>query len=566
MSHPNPLSQAPAGLEQARADFEAGNLVAAAAEAARLLDNHPRDYAVLYFAAQVAVRERRFPEAEQLLTRAIAASTDASSRGRAWNGLGHLGKMVRNLDSAEESFRRAMLADAGNVEYVLDFADLLSQRGKLEVAIDLLRSAVLRHPRDPQPCLTLGNVLLHANRHRDALAFYDMALQRDPNLAAAHFNAGVALTMLGELDAAKTACETALKLDPELPGYYQLACLGALHSGDAAVPRLEELLQKPDALMERRIDAGFALSRMYDDAGDAPRAFPPLRHANDLKRSTINYDLDTDRQLFERIAAFFTADFFARFQPLSDSKLAPIFVLGMPRSGTTLVEQMLAGHSQVQSGGELNYMPEIAAQLGETWGARGAASPGSVDQVTADLRGAADNYARRTALLHAKRPRFTDKLPGNFMFIGLIHLMFPNARIIHCRRDAADTCFSCYQRLFSSDVPYSYDLVELGGYYGLYQRLMDHWHAVLPAGRILEVDYESVVADPEANVRRMLEFCSLEFEPACLNFKDVKRAVTTASAVQVRKPLYATAVHRWKKYSTELGLLLSALGRDPAGT
>ncbi|HEX2668266.1 MAG TPA: sulfotransferase, partial [Gammaproteobacteria bacterium] len=515
MSTPNPGFQ-DIDLSQARQAYDAGDFATAAREATRLLQQHPGDYRVLEFAAAVALVERRFQDSEQLLNRALGATTRPQEEAIVWSALGRLGRAVNNLDSAEESYRRAMLLDPAHLDHTLEFAYILATRGKLDPAIDVLRGAITRHPRDPQPCVALGNILTRANRQRDALAFYDMALQRDPNLAAAHFNAGVALTMLGKLDAAKTACETGLKLDPNLPGYYHLASLGALKPGDAAVTHLEEILRTPSASAEARIDAGYALARVYDDAGDAARAFPPLKQASAMKRATLRYDIANDEDRTDKVIAFFTRDFFERYAGVSDSKLAPVFILGMPRSGTTLVEQMLAGHSQVQGGGELPYMMDIAKRLGDTWGGRGAAAPGSADEVRADLRAAIESYTRQTAQLHARRPRFTDKLPGNFLFIGLIHLMFPEARIIHCRRDPVDTCLSCYQRLFSSDVPYSYDLTELGRYHRLYQRLMDHWRAVLPPGRILDVDYESVVAEPEREVRRMLEFCGLPFEPGCL--------------------------------------------------
>lgn len=552
-------------LEKAQADFDSGNLAAASAAATQLLAERPHDTQVLHLAAAVALEERRFQECEQLIKQALAGTTVPQEQARLWGRYGRLGEAIGNLDHAEEAYRRAVLLDPALVDHAVEFAQLLATRGKLDPAIDVLRGAMTRHPRDPQPCVTLGNLLMRAGRQRDALAFYDMALQRNPNFAPAHFNAGVALTMLGKLDGARTATETALKLDPGLGGYYQLASLDGLKAGDPVIPRLEELLERRDVRPDIKVDAGFALARVYDAAGDAARAFPPLKRANDLKRASIQYDIAEDEERVNRIIAFFTADFFRRFQPLADSELAPIFVLGMPRSGTTLTEQILGSHSQVMSGGELDYMIDIARRMGETWGGRGEASPGTAEQVQADLRGAAASYAQKGAWLQGRRPHFTDKMPGNFMFIGLIHLMFPRARIIHCRRDPVDTCLSCYQRLFTSYVPYSFDLTELGSYYRLYERVMAHWHAVLPPGRILDVDYETTVDDPEGSVRRILDFCGLPFEPACLEFHDTQRAVATASATQVRKPIYKTSVRRWKKYATELAPLLKALGQEPEG-
>jgi tetratricopeptide (TPR) repeat protein len=563
MSRPNPLAQAPAGLQQAMTELEAGNLAAASAGATRLLDSHPRDFQVLLFAASVALTENRFRDSEQLFNRALEAAPDAQSRGMCWSGIGQIGKSIHNYDAAEESFRRAMLSDAGTVEHALEFADVLALRGKTEPALDVLRTTLMRHPRDPRPCVSSGNILVRSGRQRDALVFYDMALQRDLNHAPAHFNACVALTMLGNVEGALTACETALKLDPTLEGYYQLAALGGLKQDDPRLGWLEGRLADVRTQASTRIDAGFALSRVYDEAGDADRAFPPLLEANALKRGTISYDESIEIARIRSLTTVFTPDFMQRFAGASDSKLTPVFILGMPRSGTTLVEQMLAAHPRVKAGGELPFMPENALRLGELWGSRGNRAPGSDAEVRADLHETAEKYARQTAQLRGTHGHFTDKLPGNFLFIGLIHLMFPEARIIHCRRDPVDVCLSCFQRLFSSDVPYSYDLAELGRYHRLYQDLMRHWHETLPPGRILDVDYEELVADPEQGVRRMLEFCGLEYDPACLDFQNVKRAVSTASAVQVRKPLYSTSVHRWERYRKHLGPLLTALGMPP---
>ena len=552
-----------ANLEQAIADLDAGDLVAAAKAAASLLAERPDDHQVLRFAAALALVEKRFADSEKLLNRALENAPTPRDKAPLWAAHGELAKAIDNAEYAEESYRRAALADPSDMEHLVRFADVLAVRGKIELAIDLMRETMVRHPQDPRPCVALGNILLKTGRQRDALAIYDIALRRDPNSADAHFNAGVALTMLGELEGARTATQNALKLDPYMTGYYQLASLGALKTDDPAITHLESMLDDAKASTEARIDAGFALARAFDDAGDTGRAFPALVKANGLKRATLSYDIGVDEMRIDRIAALFSKDFFSRFAGMSDSKLAPIFIFGMPRSGTTLVEQMLAGHRDVEAGGEQSAMVDTARWIGEAWGKRGEAAPGTDEQVRADIRNIVAMYTQATARLQGRKAHFTDKLPGNFMFLGLIHLMFPEARLIHCKRDPVDTSLSCYQRLFSSDVPYSYDLMELGQYYRLYERLMQHWHTVLPPGRILDVEYESLVADPEGGLRRISAFCGLEYQASCLDFQNVKRSVTTASAVQVRKPLYKTSVQRWKKYGSQLNPLLRALGREP---
>lgn len=564
MSTPDPAPQAPMGLEKAVADLEAGNIASACTAAIRLLESHPVDHGVLQFAGNLARTMQHFKDAEDMYRRALAATRDPQQQAMSWAGLALLGVTIGNTDLAEESFRRAMLADPGNIEHALGFAEVLLRRGKLDPALDVQRSTLMRHPLSPQPCVGAGNVLLRMDRQKDALVFYDMALQRDVNYAPAHYNASTALTMLGKLDAARQACDAALKLDPSMAGYLQLAFLGGLKAGDPRLTGLEARLANEAEPDYARVDAGFALGRVYDEAGEADRAFPFLQKANALKRSTLDYDVARDVDRTERIMALFTRDFLQRFAVASDSKLAPIFIVGMPRSGSSLVEQMLAGHPRINAGGELPHMPEIAIKLGEIWGSRGDASPGSDEQLKADLKQAVEVFTRKTAALQTREGRFTDKLPGNFQLIGLIRLMFPEARFIHSRRDPVDTCLSCFQNFFTSDVPYSYDLAELGRYYTLYRRFMAHWHAVLPAGTLLDVDYESLVTEPEAEVRRMLDFCGLPFDPACLDFQKVNRPVTTASAVQVRRPLYTSSIKRWERYRKHLGPLLAELGTPEA--
>lgn len=550
-------------LDKALADFDAGNLPAAAEAAQLLMQARPHDRRVLQLAACVAQSEQRYKDAEQLLEWALNAAQTPQDQAHTLMLLGQLGRECGNLPFAEEAIRRATMLDAGQADYAAQFGELLALRGKFDLAVDVLNSAIARHRHDPQPCVTLGNILVRAGRQQDALVFYDVALQRDPNYPSAHFNAGIALAMLGKLEAAGEAVDRAVKLNPDMHGYYQLANLGMLKAGDAMLERLEALVERPDISLAARIDAAFALARVYEDK-DTERWFRFLNLANSMKRGTLDYSLANDEERMASISAFFTRDFFERFRGISDSKLAPIFILGMPRSGTTLVEQMLAAHSQVMAGGELTYMTQAANEMGETWGSRGERSPGTDEEVRADFQSAAAGYVEKTQALHSRRPHFTDKMPANFMFIGVIHLMFPRARIIHCRRDPVDSCLSCYQKSFGSHLDYTYDLTELGRYYGLYSKLMDHWHAVLPPGRILDVDYESVVEEPEQNLRRMLAFCGLDYEADCLNFHEVKRPVATASALQVRRSLYKTSVHRWRRYRQHLGPLLTALGIPPA--
>jgi Tfp pilus assembly protein PilF len=549
-------------LEEAREHLRVGRVTKAADISRRLLETLPNSYTSIELAAAVALAEERLSDAAELFKVAIDRANNSSEIAVGWCGLGQALRQAKDLRQAAEAFRRATLNDPGDVQYLLQYTQTLALADKLDLALDVLRSATRQRPDDAVPWLQMGILLIQAERHKDALVVLREALKRNPNDAAVHYNIGTALTILGHREKAVEACEAALRLDPEIKGYTQLANLKKIPKDDPRVAFLEKrFLDDSQTPIAVRIDAGFALAKIYDDAHEYPTAFSYLQRANALKRSITSYSIAAQKALIDRICGFFSAELLQRFENRSNSNLAPVFVLGMPRSGTTLVEQILAAHPNVEGGGELHYMLSIAEDIGARWGSRGQASPGSDAEVSADLQEMAARYAALTDELHKYKPRLTDKMPGNFMFVGLIHLLFPKASIIHCRRDPIATCFSCYKRLFTSELPYVYDQTELGQFYRLYQQLMEHWHAVLP-GRILDVDYEKVIASPEQEIRRLLDFCELEFDARCLNFHEVERPITTASVLQVRRPIYTTSLNEWEHYRENLGALITALGND----
>jgi hypothetical protein len=317
-------------------------------------------------------------------------------------------------------------------------------------------------------------------------------------------------------------------------------------SGDAAE---EEILE-------------FALGKAWMDAGDAERAFSHLSKGNRLKRATLDYDGRAEIEGLATIPSGVRALTEVSVGPGFSSDL-PVFVVGMPRSGTTLVEQILASHPDVHGAGELAVFPQVMAAALE---AAGLSPPnGETGRIRLDPHARFDParlgraYVDRVAPMAAGKPRLVDKLPGNFANAGLISLALPAARIIHCLRDPVDTCLSCYTHRFVGEQPFTYDLVELGQYYRAYSALMDHWRATLPPERFHEVRYEDVVADLEGQARRMVAFCGLDWDPACLRFYETSRSVRTASLNQVRRPLYRSSQGRWRAYEAQLRPLIEAL-------
>ncbi len=304
----------------------------------------------------------------------------------------------------------------------------------------------------------------------------------------------------------------------------------------------------------------FALGKALEDVGDYPRAFEQWLQGNALRRRAVNYNEAAHQRGLRSIAERFDRALLDRFKGVGDPSPAPIFVLGMPRSGSTLVEQILASHPQVHAAGELRNLNDVVRTVFDAAG-RQLPFPQYVSTFdAADFRRMGHAYLASLPKLPDGKIRITDKMPLNFLYVGLIRLILPNARIIHTMRDPVDTCVSCFTTLFTHGQPFSYDLAELGRYYRWYHRLMAHWRAVLPAGVMFDVAYEDVVDNLEKQARRLIDFCGLPWDNRCLSFYETSRSVATASNVQVRQPIYRSSLARWRRYEAYLQPLLAELG------
>jgi tetratricopeptide (TPR) repeat protein len=389
-------------------------------------------------------------------------------------------------------------------------------------------------------------------------------VQLTPDDPDSHINLANALQEHGHLAQARDASARLLALHPTDAQAWSIHVgLKTFAAADPELDRMEALLAVPaasdEAQRDNRIVLEFALGKAWMDVGDVDRAFEHLSRANRLKRETFDYDVRGDAQ---RLAAI--PGGVDRLKPLlsgpGDPSELPIFVVGMPRSGTTLVEQILASHPDVSAGGELAAFHHAVSDSGLSR-RRPQSAMRSVEPMTSfDPSTLGRAYLHRVAPLAKGKRRLVDKLPGNFEYIGLIALALPNARIIHCRRDPRDVGLSCYATRFVSAKPYAYDLLELGQYYRAYAGLMDRWRAALPPRQILDVQYEDIVADLEGETRRLLAFCGLPWDEACLRFHETRRPVRTASVNQVRRQLYGDSCGRWRAYESHLRPLIDALG------
>ena len=407
---------------------------------------------------------------------------------------------------------------------------------------------------------TAGALLDQCGVHDRALEAFRQAVDLAPDNPDFRFSLATALANHGHVANAEMEFEACIRLAPRhWRAHHSLSQLRTQTAESNHLPRLRALLP----LVEGRATAGaylrMALAKELEDLGDYPEAFEQMQAAKEKPRRLIGYDARRDERLFEAIAELFPEPVEAD----GHSTEEPIFILGMPRSGTTLVERILSSHPQVQAAGELHAFPTA---LKRATGDARLLDPDDVarlDTDRIDWQRLGQEYLDSTRPLSGGRPRFTDKLPHNFLHAGFIARALPNARLVLLRRDPMDTCLSNFRLLFAPESPYfdySYDLLDVGRYYLAFDRLMAHWQRVLP-GRILEIQYESIVAEQEASTRRLLDFCNLPWDPACLQFHANRAAVTTASAAQVRKPLYRSAVRRWKRYGEQLAPLQELLTR-----
>lgn len=508
----------------------------------------------------------QLPTAIEALRRAIDLKPDYAE---AHNNLGLALADAGRLAEAQNAFRAAL-------QLRPNYAHALSNLGSVQKELGDLRGAVLSTCRAIQlkpdyagAYNNLGSALKDLGRNPEALACYEKAASlRLPDFETPCVNKSLLLLELGRRDEALQASDEALRVNARSgAAWHARSEMKRFSADDPDLPRMEALLQESAARgmrLEHRIDLQFALGKAWMDAGDAQRAFAHLHAANRLRRSTLSYDSRAQSEWMQRIAQLITPDWLTRHGDAGCPSELPIFVVGMPRSGTTLIEQILASHPAVHGAGELPLLWQLVDALaGPPAHAHGprSAYPHSVGALSdEDLTRLGERYVERLQAHAPGRLRIVDKLPSNFLFAGLIHRMLPNARIVHCRRDPMDTGLSCYTKNFRSGLSFSFDLREIGLFYRDYETLMDHWRQNLPAERFMEVPYETLVGELESEARRLVAFCGLAWDPACVQFHSNPRHVSTFSAEQVRRPLYRDSIGRWRRYAQHLEPLREALG------
>lgn len=540
------------------------------------------------------------------------------------NNLANTYRRLGDLPRAQESYQRALLLRPEYAEVYSNLASLLSGQGRIDEAITSAKRAIDINPQLADAYLNLADIELSRMRYPDALRWVNallafspqhvgaltalaqitigderyedavasarQALAIAPDSANAHKILGKALQALGQYNeaeqayiqaaalpgtvaeealiaravllmeigdkaAATAAFEQALQRFPDSPRVIAARCDNKFYrADDPDIAVMESALAgEPPLPVNEKMMLHFSLGKAWLDVGDSDRAFSHLHQGNAFKRASFHYDAAHTDAWVKNIAAVFTPALMAQFRAAGTASNRPVFIVGMPRSGTTLIEQILASHPDIYGAGELRALNRAVTRKGRF--------PDDVPRWSrSDFAYIGADYLEQVSQLAPDALRVIDKLPANFLYAGLIPLLLPGARIIHCRRDPVDTCLSCYSKLFAGEQLFAYQLDELGQFYRAYQELMAHFRQLLPPENFIEVDYEAVVEDLEGQARRLIDFMNLPWDDACLTFHETRRTVRTASVAQVRQPIYTSSRGRWQRHAAHLDPLLNALG------
>ncbi len=465
-----------------------------------------------------------------------------------------------NFAKAADLIERSLRLDPRNAGYHAQLGRCLISLNRPREAFEAAARALALEPRNALTFDTIGVVMARAGAHTEALEPFRRATARDATKAGYFYNLGASLQFVGEFTEAAAAYRKALSIDP---GYYRawssLAQVGRAPLSREEVTQLEALLAENSLDVDAELQICHALAKQNEDAGNHAKAFGFLERGKRRKRREIHYSFATDRALF--VAARATAPSATRPASHGCESNEPIFIVGMPRTGTTLVERILSSHPAVFAAGELTNFALVLKRRART-SSRLVLDPetlAAADDI--DLAQVGADYVESTRPRTGHTPHFIDKMPLNFLYAGLIHRALPNAKIIALRRNPLDTCLSNYRQLFGTSFMYynyTYDLLDTGRYYIEFDALAKHWRDTIPRN-YCEVHYEAVVDDTEREARRLVEFCGLDWDPACLTFERNAAPVATASSVQVRQPIYRTAVERWRKYESEIAPLKALL-------
>lgn len=523
-----------------------------------LAPGHPQ---AMFNLASSLVEQERFEDAvppfEDLVRRQPGSAAAHFHLALAYGGC------AGRRDDAAGEYEATLAIDPDHFDAHNNLGNLLRDFGRLNEAMSHFEAAQRLRPDDPRVLVNIGLTYAAMNQAEAGIACYREALAIDPRIEGGYPGIVSLLQFEGRFDEAREVIDEMAVVDPDSPSVLWLLSLNDQRQG--AVEKIDELRR---AVADPTLEDGtqgamrLALGNAVAQLGRYDEAFALYEQANDLFRKSADYDPDDDDRGADAIMQAFTPEAIEALVAFGSQSERPVFIVGMPRSGTTLTEQILASHGDAAGAGELSDITEIAAKLAPTARLKTDAIDLQTSVSAEAIAAACRRYEERLAEVSPTARRVTDKMPGNYNHVGLIAAMFPNARIFHCRRDPAATAFSIYNRKFAAGHHYSYDLYDIGRCYRRYRRLMAHWHAVLP-GRILDVDYEETVDDLERAARRMLDHCGLSWDARVLRYYEREGRVKTASMWQVRQPIYRDSLDLWRHYERHFEPFFQGLAGEP---
>jgi len=494
-----------------------------------------------------------------------------------------------NLGEAEKIYRSILSDDPNNVDALRLLALLASRTGAIDQAINMLENCIkiapdyalawenlaklYRQKDDPDSlqkaanCFGkatelrpdwaegwagLGTMQTRSSQHEEGIISYKKSIELKTNQPRVHLSLGHVYKTTGNQEECINSYKDAINYDENFgEAYWSLANLKTYKFNTREIDQMEKRVDLPEVPEREKVHFLFSLGKAFEDAGNYDKSFNYYKKGNDLNRGRTTYDPKAIEALSDRLKLFFTKDKFEEYKSSGCNSGAPIFIVGLPRSGSTLVEQILASHSKVEGTMELPNIMNIARKLGNSSKDR-TAYPEIIETLQdSDLTLLGQAFVNETEFLRTGKPHFIDKMPNNFSHIGLLKLILPNAKVIDARRNPMDTCFSCYKQLFARGQAFTYDLSEIARYYVNYVNLMDHWNKVLP-GYVFKIQHEALLQDQEGITRDLLEFCELDFESSTLEFYKTERAVKTASSEQVRQPINTKGLNQWKNFESHL--------------
>ena len=472
-----------------------------------------------------------------------------------------LGTLARDLGKPRLAAR--MLRNAVNLApdffgARMDLARALIEIDELDECEVVLQEAVRQKPELPHPYSLLGNLYTKQGRFDEAVEVYTEALAKQPNHGPSLAAMGHALKTIGRQEESIDNYRDCITRHPEFgEAYWALANLKTFRFSDEEVATMERFVDDEQLPDETRVNFNYSLGKSYEDRGEYDQAFVRYDKGNRLRRPHESYDPVQTEMVHDQIIETITPEFLEANREHGCPAPDPIFIVGLPRSGSTLIEQILASHSQVDGTLELPDLPRIIKAINEQK-PQGDGYPQALQHYGPELARLGEQYLEWTARHRKGAPYFTDKMPNNFASVGLIAAILPNAKVVNARRHPLDSCMGCYKQLFYKGQSFTYDLIELGEYYLEYQRMMDHWHEIVPH-MVIDVQYEDMVADQENQTRRLIEHCGLPWEDRVLRFYETDRAVITASSEQVRQPIYSKSVNSWRRFEAHLEPLIEVL-------